>query len=131
MCVEDGKLLMMREAESLSGKWELPGGGLDFGEDVQTAFRREVQEEMGLEVSSMSKDPFYAWPYQYKSKRGLDWYYSMVLAYKVSFKDLNFTPSEECEEIKFFTLEELRSSVDLSGGQMAYLLDHYNPEDFA
>ncbi len=129
MCVEDGKLLMMREAESLSGKWELPGGGLDFGEDIQTAFHREVQEEMGLEVSSMSKDPLYAWPHKYSNNRGLDWFYSMVLAYKVSFKDLNFTPSEECAEIAFFTPDEIKT-LDLDG-QMKDLLTYFNPEDFA
>jgi ADP-ribose pyrophosphatase YjhB (NUDIX family) len=33
-----------------AGKWTLPGGGLDFGEDPKNASVREVLEETGLQV---------------------------------------------------------------------------------
>lgn len=32
--------------------WCLPGGGVDFGEDLETALKRETLEELGLEVIS-------------------------------------------------------------------------------
>jgi 8-oxo-dGTP diphosphatase len=32
------------------GKWTLPGGGLDFGEDPAKAVVREVMEETGLQI---------------------------------------------------------------------------------
>ena len=33
------------------GGWAPPSGTVEFGEDLQTAFRREVAEETGLEVA--------------------------------------------------------------------------------
>lgn len=35
-----------------AGKWTLPGGGIEFGEDPEAAMIREVEEETGLRVSS-------------------------------------------------------------------------------
>ena len=129
LCVRDGKVLLVREGEKLSGKWELPGGGLDFGEDIREGFEREIQEEMGLTVKEMSKGPVYAWPHRYEKKRSLDWYYSLVLAYKVDFEHLDFTPTDECEEIGFFTLEELRELT--LAGQTTGLLRYFDPADFS
>ena len=130
LCVRNGKLLLSKESESLSGqKWELPGGGLDFGEDITTAFKREIEEEMGLKVTKMSKAPIYTWTWKYEDRRGMDWYYSCVLAYRVEFEDLNITPSEECEAVEFFSLDEMRT-LDL-GGQVTPLPDIFNPADFA
>lgn len=103
-------------------------GGLDFGEDIVTAFRREIEEEMGLKVTKMSKAPVYTWTWKYENRRGIDWFYSCVLAYRVEFEDLNITPSEECETIEFFSKEEMKQ-LGL-GGQVAPLPDIFNPQDF-
>ena len=129
LCVRDGKVLLARESDAHSGgKWEMPGGGLDFGEDIREGFKREIQEEMGLTVTKMSQRPVYVWTHRYEKKRNVDWYYSCVIAYQVEFEHLNITPTHECEEVKFFSKEELQT-LNL-GGQAQELRDIFDPKDF-
>jgi 8-oxo-dGTP diphosphatase len=128
LCVREGKILLLKETPQLSGKWEMPGGGLDFGENIQTGLEREIREEMGLKVAKMSKAPMYAWTYKYEGKRGLDWYYALVLAYRIELKSLDFVPSDECEATGFFSKDELKDHE--LNGQTNELLKIFNPEDF-
>ena len=43
-------LLVERGREPLKGYWSLPGGAVETGEALETALRREVKEETGLDV---------------------------------------------------------------------------------
>ncbi|MEL6381504.1 MAG: NUDIX hydrolase [Cyanobacteria bacterium J06626_18] len=49
----DGTIVLIRRRDS--GLWGLPGGLVDWGEDVPTAARRELMEETGLVASSMGR----------------------------------------------------------------------------
>jgi 8-oxo-dGTP diphosphatase len=46
----DDRVLLSRRALQVhqGGKWEFPGGKLESGEDITTALRRELQEELGI-----------------------------------------------------------------------------------
>jgi len=44
----DGQIVLIRRRDN--GKWALPGGIVDWGEDVPAAVKRELAEETGLEL---------------------------------------------------------------------------------
>jgi len=51
LCVEDGRVLLARRAaEPFEGRWDIPGGFLEEGEDPVAGLRRELKEETGLDV---------------------------------------------------------------------------------
>jgi 8-oxo-dGTP diphosphatase len=128
LVVKDGKILLVKESPERSGMWEIPGGGLDFGEDIHEGLKREVEEEMGLKVKSIEKRPMYVWAWKYQNERNMDWYYSFVVAYKVELESFDFTPTEECEEIGWFSKDELEH-IELRH-QTNELKKIFNPSDF-
>jgi NADH pyrophosphatase NudC (nudix superfamily) len=67
---EQGRMVVLvRGKEPGKGKWDLPGGFADPGETVEEALRREVREEIGLEVTAMRY--LGSWPnvYEYMGVR--------------------------------------------------------------
>lgn len=96
---ENGRFLLAKED---NGKWDFLGGGLDHGEDPIHALKREINEETGLEITYISPTP----KYLVTAKRfGSDSYVANVI-YEVKLKDLNFTPSDECVELRYLNSDE-------------------------
>lgn len=102
---EDRRILLARED---SGKWEMLGGGLDHGEDPRECLKREIAEETGLKVTWISDGP----KYFITSKHSTADVYLASVVYEIRLSDLNFTPSDECQELRFFNAAEM-AEVDL------------------
>jgi len=88
-------------------RWDLPGGGLDFGEAHSEGLAREIQEEMGLETTFIAQNPSY---FITTPNQDMTWFANVIYLCKV--KDLNFKSSWECQEIRFFNIEEAKK-VDI------------------
>jgi len=48
--VRDGRVLIAKRKE---GKWEFPGGGLEDNETLEECLKRELMEEMGVDVERL------------------------------------------------------------------------------
>ena len=94
------KFLIVKEK---NGDWDIPGGGLDLGTNPQEDLQREISEEMGLKVKWIADNPSYF--LSGKSKTGKIWVANIV--YETKLEDLNFTPSDECVELKFIDKDSL------------------------
>ncbi len=51
--VDDGVVLVRRGRPPFEGKWALPGGIVEYGETVEEAVAREVEEETGLRTEPL------------------------------------------------------------------------------
>ncbi|MEL7223020.1 MAG: NUDIX hydrolase [Bacteroidota bacterium] len=87
---ERDKFLITKET---SGEWELPGGGLDWGETPQSDLPREINEEMGLKITSMADHPSYFFTVAHATKPGL-WVCNVL--YETTLESLDFIPTDEC-----------------------------------
>ena len=87
-----------------NGWWELPGGGLDWPESHEDCLKRELKEEMGLDIMEINPNPSY-----FLVGKNMKGNRSVNIVFETKVKDLNFSPSREGLEIKFVSPEEVDS----------------------
>lgn len=49
----DGRIVLIRRRDT--GLWGLPGGLIDWGEDIASAAKRELEEETGLQLEAIDR----------------------------------------------------------------------------
>ena len=97
----EGRYLLIQES---NGKWELPGGGLDYGESPQEGLKREVKEEMGVNISTMAHEPSVV--LTLLNDYGV---HMINICYKAQLDSLSFISTDECVAVGFFSLGEMKS----------------------
>ena len=96
---EQGRFMLCKDS---SGKWEIPGGGLDHGETFEQGLKREIKEEMDLDTEYIADNPCYSLTvYDHDTE---EWICNVLFETRLS--SFNFTPSDECLEFRFFNKEE-------------------------
>ena len=103
---EEGRLYLQHRPEWKDiqpGKWDTAvGGHVDFGEDVPTALRREVREELGLEITEAEMLKRYV----FESERDRE----LVNAFRLISNEEPL-PSDELDGGRFWTREEILANI--------------------
>ncbi len=99
---KDGRIFLVRRPKEKTegGKWEFPGGKVEPGESLLSALKRELKEELGIEVLS-------AKPYLSTHGRSKDVEFDLHLLRVESF--VGEPKPLEAEAAFFFTLDEALS----------------------
>lgn len=94
-------LLTRRNIKPFRGKWVLPGGHVKYGETVEEALRREVEEETGMKVEIKKLHGVYSNP-----KRDPR-YHIICVCYICGMLSGEIRINFEVGEIAFFPLKHL------------------------
>lgn len=93
-----------RKAKNEQGKWEGPGGSVDFGETIRSAIIREIEEEYGMRIKPIKLldvcDHILPEEKQH-------WVSPSFLAIVVRGKPTILEP-HKCSEIGWFTRKEMK-----------------------
>lgn len=99
---DKGEVLLVKEN---SDSWNFPGGGIDHGETIHEAFKRELYEEILLESDFTEKiidtDSFFV-----EDKEA----WLLWLVHEVEIKDLKYGIGEHANEVAFIDPLTLKNS---------------------
>ncbi len=113
---KDKVLLVKRNHFPFVGWWTLPGGHVKYGETVEKAIKREIKEELGVEVkiekllgvySALKRDPRY---------------HTVSVIYLLKKIKGEIHLNREASEFRFFSLKNLPVKIGFDHKKVLYNL---------
>ena len=95
-------LLIQRKNDPFKEQWALPGGFVDEGEDLETAAKRELEEETGVKVESMEQVQAFGKPGRDPRGRTI----SIAFLSRI-FCEEELKPSDDAKDAGWFEVEKL------------------------
>jgi 8-oxo-dGTP diphosphatase len=95
-------LLIERGRDPFKGKWALPGGFIEMDEELETACRRELEEETGLRVGGLKQFRAYGGVNRDPRHRTIS-----VLFYAFADAELVAKAGDDAAKAQWFPLDQL------------------------
>ena len=122
---DDGRILLARRAvEPDRGKWDLPGGFLDEGEDPRDGLRRELHEEASLDVEPL--EFFDVVVDRYGEAHDAPWTLNLYWICRV--RSGTPTPADDVAELRWFAPDELPPAGELAFRNNAKVISRWRDE---
>jgi len=96
---ELGRLLFVQER---SDSWDLPGGGLEHGEDIAEALKREFLEELETDIEVTAENPLIIPTWNIKFDDPV-----LIIAYKVTLLTAP-RKTDEVSNFNYFDIHEIK-----------------------
>jgi ADP-ribose pyrophosphatase YjhB (NUDIX family) len=110
--MDNGIVLLKRGIEPQKGKWVIPGGYVDRGEEVKAAALRETEEECGLKTSINKLLGVYSYPGRLV----------VVVVYVAEYLSGDLIIGDESQDVRLYRPKEIpwralafQSTVDALG----------------
>ena len=128
-----GEVLLMKRSKNLSkdrttaGLWSIPGGEVEFGEKVSDAIKREVREELDVEI--VVKKIIGNWD-QILPKSKVHWH-SVSFLCKIKNGVPKIMEPDKFNQIKWFSLSKIPENSGIAHVAVPlYLLGKMNKKEF-
>ncbi len=101
--VKDNKILLIKRANNpFKDMWAFPGGFMDMDEELETAAKRELIEETGIEVDNIKQFKTYSSVDRDPRHRTIS-----TVFYHVTNKELIATAGDDAADAKWWDINEL------------------------
>jgi ADP-ribose pyrophosphatase YjhB (NUDIX family) len=112
--VNGNKILLCRRAISpYKDFWDLPGGFLEGGEDPEEGVKREIKEELQVEIDIIDILGIFM------DRYGRDGDYTLNIYYLAKIKSGKPCPDSDINEIKWFRKDNLPSKMAFKNNEQA------------
>jgi 8-oxo-dGTP pyrophosphatase MutT (NUDIX family) len=107
---EQDRLLMLMRTDNKM--WGVPGGGIELGEKVEDAARRETREETGMEIGEMSLFGVFSGDELYYKYPNGDETHNISIVYLTRdlYGEMQIIP-EEHNDYQYFSLDALPKNI--------------------
>ncbi len=108
--IEDNKILLQKRTDD--GTWAFHGGSLDLGETFEDCLKRELKEELNIELLEYKLIDIFSGSFLRHIYPNGDETYSIDVLYLVTKYKGEITPDkDEVEEVRWFPLDNLPDNI--------------------
>lgn len=124
----EGKIFLAKrgkKARNEGGKWECPGGALEFGELFENTLIREMKEELDIDIEVVEQLA----TFNHLIPQEKQHWVALAFICRIRKGTPKILEPEKCEEIGWFTIEEMKKMplTIASSNRLKQILDKKYP----